>query len=237
MSNRKKQPKVKEPVKVRFRERANGNKSVYLDIYNDGERRCEFLKHLYIKPERTQADKEDNKETMRIANAVKAQRILELQNETHGFSTTSGRSKINLLDYIQNFAEKKSENAGGRNRGGNYKSFMALRYHLVQYKGNNITFKQVNKDFCAGFIEYMKTAKQNPETSRIKYSRNSLCENTQYTYMIKFATVLNAAVLDGIINNNPIKQIKPENRPKKQTTEIEYLTIDEVKKLVETPCL
>lgn len=40
----------KEPVTIRFKELANGNKSVYLDIYKDGNRTYEFLK-LYIVPE------------------------------------------------------------------------------------------------------------------------------------------------------------------------------------------
>ena len=40
----------KEPVTIRFKELANGNKSVYLDIYKDGKRTYEFLK-LYIVPE------------------------------------------------------------------------------------------------------------------------------------------------------------------------------------------
>ena len=40
---------------------------------------------------------------------------------------------------------------------------------------------------------------------------------------------------DDIISINPFRQIKPENKPKKNSPEIEYLTIGEVKKLVETP--
>ena len=40
----------KEPVTVRFKELANGNKSIYLDIYINGKRQYEFLK-LYLLPE------------------------------------------------------------------------------------------------------------------------------------------------------------------------------------------
>lgn len=40
----------KEPVTIRFKELANGNKSIYLDIYMDGKRSYEFLK-LYLIPE------------------------------------------------------------------------------------------------------------------------------------------------------------------------------------------
>ena len=109
MGDKKKSiPKVKEPVKVRFKDLANGNKSIYLDSYRNGKRDREFLK-LYIIPERTAADKVANEEMLRTANAVKAQRIIELQNSAHGFSATSGRSKMKLIDYANQYAERKKE--------------------------------------------------------------------------------------------------------------------------------
>ena len=39
------------PVRIRFKELENGNKSIYLDIYYEKKRRYEFLK-LYLIPER-----------------------------------------------------------------------------------------------------------------------------------------------------------------------------------------
>ena len=85
MADRKKSiPKVKEPVKVRLKDFRNGNKSVYLDWCRNGSREREFLK-MYIIPERTAADKKANAETMRLANAVKSERTVELQNAAHGF--------------------------------------------------------------------------------------------------------------------------------------------------------
>ena len=38
------------PVRIRFKELENGNKSIYLDIYYEKKRRYEFLK-LYLVPE------------------------------------------------------------------------------------------------------------------------------------------------------------------------------------------
>jgi hypothetical protein len=72
MSNRKKQPKAKEPVKIRFKQLSNGNQSVYPDYYRDGKREYEFLK-LYPIPETGKTDREANAETLRLANAVKSQ--------------------------------------------------------------------------------------------------------------------------------------------------------------------
>jgi integrase len=49
-------------------------------------------------------------------------------------------------------------------------------------------------------------------------------------------TVINSAISDEIADNNPFKQIKQENKPKKLTTEVCYLSIEEVNTLVNTPC-
>lgn len=58
---------------------SNGNISLYLDIYYEGRRKYDFLK-LYLIPEKTSKDKERNKETLSLANAIKAQRIVEIQS-------------------------------------------------------------------------------------------------------------------------------------------------------------
>ena len=60
--NMKKQLRIKEPIKIRTKELANGCQSIYLDIYMDGKRQYEFLK-LYIIPENDKTDKERNHET------------------------------------------------------------------------------------------------------------------------------------------------------------------------------
>ena len=77
----KKAAKAKEPIRLREKVLSNGNKSLYLDIYRDGKRVYEFLK-LYLIPE-TASDptaKMRNKQTLIQANAIKAQRIIELTN-------------------------------------------------------------------------------------------------------------------------------------------------------------
>ena len=50
MARPKKQFKLKEPIKIRLKSLADGNKSIYLDIYWKGVRKYEYLK-LYLVPE------------------------------------------------------------------------------------------------------------------------------------------------------------------------------------------
>ena len=214
--------KVKEPIKVRFKKLANENKSVYLDYYTNGKREYEFLK-LYLIPEATDADKAINAETLRLANAIKAQKIVAMQNAAHGFSVSGGRSKMNLIDYIQHCItdKKKSKN-----------NYLSLCNHLTQYSGDKTTFKQVTKEYCIGFIEYLKTAK----SGNFEYTTNHILgANSQFHYFRLFNVILNCAIADDIISSNPLAQINPENKPKKRTAEVCFLNMDEVELLSKAP--
>lgn len=55
----------------------DGNRSLYLDIYHRVIRKYEYLK-LYLFPENTPVDKERNKETLKVAEQIKAERMLAL---------------------------------------------------------------------------------------------------------------------------------------------------------------
>ena len=93
MAKKKKAVKAKEPIRLRFKELANGNKSIYLDIYRNGKRSYEFLK-LYLIPEVDEATKARNVNTLQAANAIKAQKIIELTNDEAGVTKASTRSKM-----------------------------------------------------------------------------------------------------------------------------------------------
>ena len=73
MGRTKKSLKAKEPVTIRFKQLANGNQSIYLDIYKNGIRKYEFLK-LYLIPENKgdEAARVQNANTMQAAISIKA---------------------------------------------------------------------------------------------------------------------------------------------------------------------
>jgi len=230
MGNKKtKIQKAKEPIKVRFKTLANGNKSIYLDYYKDGKREYEFLK-LYLIPEATSADKETNNETLRLANAVKSKKIVELQNNAHGFTNGGTRSSVNVIEYIKALAENRRIKAGGGSRTVAM-GYLALARHIETYSGKKNTFKQIDKAYCLGFIEYLKTAKNR----RVDYKdSNGLSANSQFMYFRTLNTVFNCAIFDNVINSNPLNHIKQENKPKRQTAEVCFLTIEEVELLSKT---
>ncbi|MDR2773225.1 MAG: phage integrase SAM-like domain-containing protein, partial [Tannerella sp.] len=153
MSNKKKQPKAKEPVKIRYKQLKDGNQSIYFDIYRDGKRCYEFPK-LYLVPERTPVDKEANRQMLEKAIKIKAQRIDEITGNENGFTNMGLKQKANFIEYLQALAESKA-NSGIR---GVMDSYKGLIKHLIQYRGDKITFKHITKEYCSGFNEYLKTA-------------------------------------------------------------------------------
>lgn len=67
----------KSPVKIRFKQLADGCKSIYLDTYLNGKRKYEFLK-LYIHPEADSEAQLANAEAMRMAEEMRSERLSQL---------------------------------------------------------------------------------------------------------------------------------------------------------------
>ncbi|GHT74924.1 tyrosine recombinase [Bacteroidia bacterium] len=217
MGNIKKHPKVKEPVRIRFKDMKNGNKSIFLDTYLNGTRQKDYLK-LYLIPEKTPLDKEQNRQTLEIVKTIQSQRIVDLQKAEHGLSNTSNKKqKMLLVDYIQHVAGSKNPQTK--------RSYDTLVL-FVQDFAPNTTIKQADKKFCLDFIDYLKN------TAGIKTAQ--LSANTQVCYLRKLKVVFKRAVEDEIIPKNPLDTINKELKPKNTSTEIPFLTIDEVKTLIGT---
>ncbi|WKN29744.1 Arm DNA-binding domain-containing protein [Porifericola rhodea] len=64
---------------VTLRKRNQGKKtSLYLDYYHKGNRKLEYLK-LYLDPKaKTKQEKELNKQTLQLAETIRAQRQIEI---------------------------------------------------------------------------------------------------------------------------------------------------------------
>jgi integrase len=223
--------KPKEAIKIRFKKIANGNQSIYLDYYLNGKREYEFLK-LYLIPEKTPADKIANEGTLSTANAVKSKRIVEIQNEMHGFKTTATRSKTNLCTYIELLANEQLAKTGIKRS--NYQHFLQLKNHLVLYKGNKTDFSKVDEVFVQGFIVYLKTAKN----LNFKKGKDPviLAKNTQLKMYNKLCYILQQAERAGILAKNPAKIIQTADKPKALESKREYLTIEELKQLIHAKC-
>lgn len=77
-------------MKVTLRQRLKGDKiSLYLEYYSNGKRQYEYL-NLYLAPDPekgklTNAEKEENKKILALAETIRSKRHLEIQNSTYDF--------------------------------------------------------------------------------------------------------------------------------------------------------
>ena len=110
----------KEPNKLQKRKMPTGNTTLYLNIYLNGERSYEYLK-LYLIPEKTKADKDKNRQTLQLAEAIKSNRVVELQNGEYGFNAAY-ELETNFLDYYRAMCEKRHGNPESRGNWGNWYS-------------------------------------------------------------------------------------------------------------------
>lgn len=95
------------PVRIRFKELENGNKSIYLDIYYERKRRYEFLK-LYLIPETSAEARAQNEHTLKAANAIKSQRIIDITNKKPPL-VLSEKGKMRLIDWMDIYGTKEAK--------------------------------------------------------------------------------------------------------------------------------
>lgn len=221
---------IKEPIRIRQKELANGNISLYLDIYIGGKRKYEFLK-LYLIPEKTREDKEKNRQTMQLANSIKSKRIVEYQNGEFGFKSNYKLDAI-FFDYYRAMCEKRHGNPESRGNWGNWYSCL---HHLMKYEKNErITFEDITPEWVQGFRDYLDNeavAWSHDYRKRIK--DKPLARNSKLSYFNKLRACLNQAFEDRIIPINPCRGVE-RFRPEEGTRM--YLTIDEVRLLAQTDC-
>ena len=115
------------------------------DIYVNGKRTYDFLK-LYLIPERNQTDRTQNEQTMRAANAIKSQRIIELANGTAGIAPKQG-NKILLADWLLTCSKKKTQ-------AGTIRSYKNTYNVLMQF-APKARLSDVDRDFCLRFMRFL----------------------------------------------------------------------------------
>ena len=239
MAKQKQTVKLKEPVRIRFKQLSNGNQSIYLDYYTGdvirkenyvgGKRKYEFLK-LYLIPERTREDKAKNEVTLALAKAIQSKRIVEVQNDAHGFQNTN-KSRVNLLDYLENIGKQSAEQ-GSRNYA---RTVLNTVRALRLFRGDYIAFREVDKEFLSEFTDYLR---QMPKASKygVLKTGGRLSNNSVVSYYGTLRTAINRAYKEGIITVNPTKEFDFASKVRQEPSRREYLTLDELKTLINTEC-
>jgi integrase len=211
----------RETMKVTLREKQNksGSTSLYLDIYHDGKREYEYL-NLFLESGNTPSVKRQNKKTIETAEAVRSERLVQLQKGIYGFKTEKKAGKNDFLAFYQGMLNERD----GTNRD-NW--FGAFKY-LKAYTNGKLMFKDINVDFLEGFKKYLQTTKT-MGTNGGKH----LAVNSTLSYFNKIRAAINRAYELDYLDVNPVKKVKAI---KQADANREYLTREELSRADKTEC-
>ncbi len=210
------------PVHIRTRDIAKGQKSIYLDIVLNGNRLRENL-HLYLLPGTDKATKAKNKETMRVAEEVRAQRILQLRADNLQLVNRNA-GRVILTEWLEE--QRKYYHDHGNQQYS--KTLHNLIRHLGLFGAGKTMVKDVSVSFLRKFLAYL-----NGDVN--KYG-GKLCQETIYTYFTVLSILMNKAVRLGMILRNPFHLLGKAEKPQRRTKKREYLTLEEVKKMAAAEC-
>ena len=231
MNTTKDDNNLKEPVKLRYKALKDGNQSIYLDCYVNGIREYKFLS-LYLRPETSRENKLWNREQLRLANAIKAQYIIDIQNGEYGFKDRNRSRKLNFITYCEEMAAEYEAN--GQNSCAVLMRSAIKR--MTDYKGKNITFNHIDKDFLIGFIEYLNSDIRDFDKAAKDKNRKPKPLSNVYKEALfaRIMVALNKAERDGIILKNPGKDIDRKLKPHSEQKTRCYLTLEEIQRIIET---
>jgi site-specific recombinase XerD len=188
--------------------------SLFLDVYNEGHRYKEYLKLYvskdYLKPENKNILRQD-KESWELAKAIQAKRLIQIKESIAGFIPKSTK---------QDFIKYYREQAAIRGQ----ETYKYVLTYLIEYNNSEkLSFKALDEKYLKDFITYLKTQELGVSSIRM--------------YLSRLSAVLNQAVKDKLISTNPFHHLKRGQGgdiPAETQSKIEYLTIQELRKLNDT---
>lgn len=203
-------------VSIRYKEKTNGMKSVYLQFYpgirnSKGEIvKYEFLNlEVYSNP-KTKDQRLFNKTIEEISESIRCQRYIQIVRRDYNFL---GKDNLdgNFLEYFH------------RNADFHGPKFEAARLHFEEFCGHSCKFKDLSPSLCEKYRFYILHDKHLANCDK------SIKHNTASSYFNVFLNIVKLAFKDNIIPDDYTKDV----RPIKWNHDInkDYLTVEEIQLL------
>lgn len=216
--------KHKESATIRYRELADGRKSIYLDIRVDGNRQYRTL-NLYLLPETDFLSKQKNKETLALAEKIKEETIIEKMYARAGLDDRSFLGQTKFVDWMQKYYEKQSAEEKSET---SLLTILRLQNEIREFDPG-ITLEEVDLDFANNFAEYLRNRDAMRATASGKISNNSVVVNLSIV-----SAALNYARRERIIHRNPF--LDAHFNSLKEQTHVGFLTPNEVCRMMDAYC-
>ena len=276
---------IKEPVRLREKPLKDGVKSLYLDIYQDGQRHYEYLK-LYINPGTDPITRKKNKAAMDAARVIQAKRLVEIQSGVANIMTADKR-KIRFVDYYNEYYNTRPNISDKYKESASY----AL-YRWINFAGEDVLLSKITPEMLIEFGKYLGSVHNMYRSRKVKIfpgegreggyiptkeaedliwelschqkksyntiSRETgieigtigyihrrlvsggkeqpLTDATIHAYFKFVTAVLNKASSKGLIAVNPVAALEMRERPQGRSPERTFLSLEEVSRLIDTPC-
>lgn len=219
-------------IKLRKKKITKGRLSLYLDFYPPIKKensntltRREFLGIYITEKPKNPLEKQDNKQTLHLAEQIRQKRDNEL-NKPEIYSEyekdllrKKEKGALSFLDYFKEQMEKRE--------GKNYEVWNSSLYYLNEFSNNNLTFSQIDEKWCDNYKHFLLSAKSRRSKGK------KISQNTALSYFNKFKATLKQAFKDDMIPtdiNSKIGTIKTKD------THRTFLTIEELNILANTHC-
>ena len=250
-------------IKVKLRQKpiSKGRQSLYLDFYpgiphpQTGEpTRREFLNmYLYMDKEEvrkeikekkknnqyvdglelllkelaplTPIDKVHNTETLKIAESIRQKRENFL-NKPEIYSQYE-KEQLRLKELGEQCFVAYFKKLSNKRKASNHDNWVSALNYLETFTNGELKFSDLNEMVLNNFKEYLLTTKSK------KSDEKTLSQNSAVSYFNKVKATLKQAYKDGILQTDLNSRIEPI---KAAETRREYLTIEELNKLVKTDC-
>jgi integrase len=199
-------------VVLRKRKNADGSTTLRLDIYHNGQRAIETLKHLKLAKPSNILDREHNKQRMQQAEEIAVTRAAELEANNYSMVTDAGKKTI-ITVWMQNYVDSYTKK-DKRNMQGAVNRFTAF---LIEDKKTGLTFGSLNALIIEDFIEFLEA--------------NSTGEGAM-SYYNRFKKMIKQAFRKKLMKDNVLDFV--ERKIKGKAKKKDVLTLDELKILSAT---
>jgi integrase len=221
-------------TKVTLRQKpiSKGRKSLYLDFYpaisvsgSDKTTRRKFLGLYIYNKASNPLQKQDNKQTLQLAEQIRQKRDNEL-NKPEVYTTfeldqlkAKEKGELSFITYYEQQMEKR--------KGKNYLVWVSTFHYLKNFTNGDLKFANLSEKFCNDYKDYLLNAnsKRSP--------KKTISQNTAHSYFNKFKATLKQAYKDDLLPldlNAKIESIKQAD------TKRTFLSLSELNQLVKADC-
>ena len=225
--------RVTDNPKLKQKTLSDGNFSLYLDYYlgrvnvrneETGEleskvqRKREYLHLTLLATPRTPIERQQNKETLSLAQKIRFEREQQLKENAHGYRLKRDTCNINFLDYFQSYVDgyTKKDIRMMQIALSRFRDFLKDTPEYSKYT-LGVKPQQISKEMIVAFTEYLQT--------------RSVGEGAKSIYQ-RFKKVIRYAIEHDIFVKNPCSGVvikTDENILRK-----DVLSQDEIKRLIAT---